>query len=794
MKNKLTTFILTVCLVFSIVQIGAVSADDNLTVTSPNGCISISIETKDGKINYSVKYNSISIIESSNIGITFSSVDFSEGVKYVSSYKNTVDETYSMLTGKASVYTNKANETVMTFEKDGHLLDLYVRAYDDGIAFRYGFNENGQALSENTTFRLPQNCTVNAMEYEMCYENFYNRHNLYELNGVYGMPMTVKVADNTYALITEAELNGNYAGSVLNADGSNVLKLGYEPKQSEPVEISAPFLSPWRTVIIGDLNTIVSTEMPENLCAPSKLEDTSWIKPGVSSWTWFNGDPTNDPEVYKQYIDLSGDMGWQYVLLDEGWQPLEYDEYGRKTYSGIMDWTEEVIEYGKQRGIGIIVWSTSWDLDTEQKRERLKEWANMGIKGIKVDFFNSETQQTLKLMDSITQESAELKLLVNFHGCVKPTGERRTWPNLITREAVYGNEHFLSGENWGPTAEHNCTLPFTRNAVGPMDFTPELTNHNDKNYFTDGQKCALPIVFESGIQCLSDKPQIYENSAARELFKSIPAVWDETKLLSGDIGESAAVMRRFGDTYYVGSICNNQYVVDINLDFLKSGKYWFEMYTDGSNDTDIAVYNGVVTNRDTITIPQLTHGGGAVKFTPIKENTKLFSDIDGHWCEKNILSLAEKNKLNKYFYGEFGVDEYITRAEFVMLLTDALDIGCMQGSPRFYDSIRHIAKNYIYTATEKGIINGTSEETFLSESNITREDAATIIGRYENLKGGINSGFSDSNEISQYAKEYVAQCVAMGVITGYEDNSFKPKNNITKAEAAAMLFRCQNLK
>ena len=118
----------------------------------------------------------------------------------------------------------------------------------------------------------------------------------------------------------------------------------------------------------------------------------------------------------------------------------------------------------------------------------------------------------------------------------------------------------------------------------------------------------------------------------------------------------------------------------------------------------------------------------------------------------------------------------------------------MQGSPRFYDSIRHIAKNYIYTATEKGIINGTSEETFLSESNITREDAATIIGRYENLKGGINSGFSDSNEISQYAKEYVAQCVAMGVITGYEDNSFKPKNNITKAEAAAMLFRCQNLK
>ena len=129
----------------------------------------------------------------------------------------------------------------------------------------------------------------------------------------------------------------------------------------------------------------------------------------------------------------------------------------------------------------------------------------------------------------------------------------------------------------------------------------------------------MPIVFESGIQCLSDKPQIYENSAARELFKSIPAVWDETKLLSGDIGESAAVMRRFGDTYYVGSICNNQYVVDINLDFLKSGKYWFEMYTDGSNDTDIAVYNGVVTNRDTITIPQLTHGGGAVKFTPIKE-------------------------------------------------------------------------------------------------------------------------------------------------------------------------------
>ena len=164
-----------------------------------------------------------------------------------------------------------------------------------------------------------------------------------------------------------------------------------------------------------------------------------------------------------------------------------------------------MLDYASSKGIGVFVWAPYWDLDTPEKRERLAEWADMGIKGVKIDFFNSETQETLALCDEITEEAARLRLMVNLHGCNKPSGERRTYPNLITREGVYGTEHFLSGAGWGPTAEHNCILPFTRNAVGPMDYTPAISDYNE-SHFTDAHKAALAVIFESGVQCFSDKP------------------------------------------------------------------------------------------------------------------------------------------------------------------------------------------------------------------------------------------------------------------------------------------------
>ena len=206
----------------------------------------------------------------------------------------------------------------------------------------------------------------------------------------------------------------------------------------------------------------------------------------------------------------------------------------------------------------------------------------MGIKGVKIDFFNSETQETLALCDEITEEAARLRLMVNLHGCNKPSGERRTYPNLITREGVYGTEHFLSGAGWGPTAEHNCILPFTRNAVGPMDYTPAISDYNE-SHFTDAHKAALAVIFESGVQCFSDKPERYRQSPLYDFLKGFPAAWDETRLLSGDAGKSIVMMRRNEDEYYIGSICTAARNEAIRLDFLGTGEYMAVIYTVGED-------------------------------------------------------------------------------------------------------------------------------------------------------------------------------------------------------------------
>lgn len=752
------------------------------TVSSPDGGLSVSVSADDEGVRAEIEKDGC--VVGARLGISFSDADFTYGAQIGGErYDTEIRESYEVASGKAAVYVNEANEMRLKITSNGSEMDLYVRAYNDGAAFRYGCNKDTYALGESTAFYARADADVWAIDYEKSYEGFYNKHKLSELDGVYGMPMTLRLGENTYAMIFEADLNGSYAGSVLRAE-NGILRIEYEPKQTEPVEMKG--VSPWRAVVMGDLNDIVCTQLPENLSAPSEISDADWVRPGVTSWTWFNGDPTGDPEVYKRYIDLSAEMGWQYVLLDEGWQPAA-DGGGRKSYSGTEAWVSEVISYAESKGIGVFVWAASWDLDTPEKRARMREWTDMGIRGIKVDFFESETQNTLRLMDDITKEAAELKLMVNYHGCNKPTGERRTWQNIISKEAVYGFEHFLSGEGWGATAEHNCTLPFTRNAVGAMDYTPAISDYYEKSYFTNAHKAALPVVFESGLQCFSDKPAVYENSVLTDYLRGFPAAWDETRLLLGDIGESAAIMRRKGEMYYVGAICNTKRTEDIELDFLGEGAYLMRLYTDGENG-GIEAFEEIVKNGCVITVPQAEHGGAAMSLAPIGEEAPL-TDIDGHWCAENVRSLAADGKLNGYFAYKFKPDEKITRGEFVTLLDGAQNIEAPASASAFEDGNDSRAKNYIAAAVKRGIINGISENEFAPDAYITREQAAVIIGRLMGLSGGINLDFDDGAEISDYAKMYVSVCAERGIVNGYEDGSFRPKNNVTRAEAVAIMDR-----
>lgn len=756
------------------------------SVSSPDGSVTASVDIKDGRLCYSVRQNGESVISDSHIGIDFEGSSFTNGVSVVSRRDASIDEVYSMPSGKAEQYINRANEMVLSVTNGEDELELYVRAYDDGAAYRYGYGADTRAVKETADIAFSSaSLAAYCAPYEKCYESLYTASELGRLNGNYSMPLTVQTSDDTYAMLFEADLNGSYCGSMITASGTNTLSLTWDEKQNEPVNISAPFLSPWRAVAVGSLDDIVQTQLAENLCPPSEISDDSWIRPGIADWTWFNGDPTNDPAVYKEYIDFAAEMDWQYILLDEGWQPLKSNIDGRKSYEGLSDWTQEVLDYASSKGIGVFVWAPYWDLDTPEKRERLAEWADMGIKGVKIDFFNSETQETLALCDEITEEAARLRLMVNLHGCNKPSGERRTYPNLITREGVYGTEHFLSGAGWGPTAEHNCILPFTRNAVGPMDYTPAISDYNE-SHFTDAHKAALAVIFESGVQCFSDKPERYRQSPLYDFLKGFPAAWDETRLLSGDAGKSIVMMRRNEDEYYIGSICTAARNEDIRLDFLGTGEYMAEIYTDGEDG--IAKKCAIVKNGDIINIKQNENGGAAVRIYPVSESME-FRDIDAHWARNTIVSLAQNNQLDIYFCRYFRPDAKITRAEFVMMLCSAA--GIEQGSriTPFSDCAGCYEAGYINAAVSRGIINGISESEFAPDMPVTREQAAVIIGRYLGLSGSAAADFTDEADISGYARDYVGMCAQRGVINGYEDGSFRPRSSITRAESAALMSR-----
>lgn len=600
--KKLVGFIASAMVIAAGISVSA--AYEEVTLSSPDGGLTARIAADGNGIRYNMSLDGQEIIADSAMGLEGEGIE--NGI-YVEDVRiSAVDEEYPMISGKASVYRNHYNGAEIQLSGN---TTIFARCYDDGFAFSYMTDRDTKVIDEKTTFCVPDDCAAYSAEYERCYESRYTKGTLNGMNGLYGTPLLMEYG-GTYMMIGEADLTSAYCGSAIRADGTNTLYLDFEPKQTDPVYLAAYTRTPWRVIAAGSAAQIADTQIFENLCPPCRITDTSWIKPGVSSWTWFNGDPTNDPAVYKSYVDFAVEMGWEYILLDEGWQPLVSNDGGRKSYGGVYYWARDVIDYAASRGIGVFVWSTYWDLDMPDKRERLREWAQMGIKGVKIDFFDSETQGMMTLYDVLAKECADLKLMVNFHGCNKPTGLRRTYPNLITCEAVHGTEHFLSGDGYGATAEHNTILPFTRNAAGPMDYTPAITDYCDKHYFTDAHKAALAVVFESGVQTFSDKPMNYRNSVYYDFFRNIPEAWEETVTLDAKPGEYVVTMRRKGDTYYVGSICNSQRSARIDMSFLKEGLYLCEIFSDEGNSI-CAVRRG-----DTITIPQELHGGAALRIKP----------------------------------------------------------------------------------------------------------------------------------------------------------------------------------
>ena len=474
----------------------------------------------------------------------------------------TVEERYTMLSGKRRECTYKYRAMSC---RDAQGKNLLVRVSNDGVAFRF----NG--ADEHVSFVIPDGTRRWLQRQKTDYEGFYPESSQ-AADGKYSYPALVEYADGMFGLITESGINHGNSCSYLTCSGD-----GYTVTYTDNDETD---VHAWRILMLGSLADIVESTLVTDVASGGTLTDKSWIKPGVSSWIyWAYNHSSKDFQKVKEYIDLAHDMGWPYTLID--W---EWDEMAN---GGAI---EDAMAYARERGVKVNLWynsGTSWigpgapgpqdRLRTREAREReMTRLEQMGATGIKVDFFLPDGHEMVDYYLDILEDAARHHLLVDFHGCTIPRGWSRTWPNLMSMEAVYGAEWYNNNRRMtNAAAAHNATLPFTRNVIGPMDYTPcTFTDSQNPHITTDCHELALPILFESGLQHMADRPEAYLNlpEQVRSLLSGLPSAWDDTRLLAGYPGKSAVIARRSGDTWYIAGINGTEGEIILEPDFSRIGQ------------------------------------------------------------------------------------------------------------------------------------------------------------------------------------------------------------------------------
>ena len=458
--------------------------------------------------------------------------------------RETIEERYSMLSGKRKncSYIYRA---MSCSESSGR--SLLVRVSNDGVAFRFYTGD------ENVSYVIPDGTKRWLQRQKTDYEGFYQESTL-ATRGKYNYPALIEYDGGVFGLITESGINHGNSCSYLTCNGDNYTVTYTDTDNG--------ITHPWRIIMIGNEADIVESTLVTDVAEGCRIQDTSWIKPGVSSWIyWAYNHSSKDFQKVKEYIDLAHDMGWPYTLID--W---EWDEMAN---GGNI---EDAMAYAREKGVNVNLWynsGTSWigpgapgpqdRLRTREAREKeMSRLEQMGATGIKVDFFLPDGNEMVDYYLDILEDAARHHLLVDFHGCTIPRGWSRTWPNLMSMESVYGAEWYNNNRRMTNAAPaHNAILPFTRNVIGPMDYTPcTFTDSQNPHITTDCHELALPILFESGLQHMADRPEAYLSlpDEVRNLLSGLPSAWDDTRLLIGYPGKAVVIARRSGDTWYIAGI------------------------------------------------------------------------------------------------------------------------------------------------------------------------------------------------------------------------------------------------
>ena len=571
---------------------------------SPNG--KISMET-DG-LDACIMYEGTKVLDISDLGMTTTATGKGLTFKGIKANGKIVEE-YEMIGGKKLLCSNEANEYVLNYkDSEGKPFKAVFRLYNDGVAFRYELTglKGETVVDETTTYNIPEGTNRWIQRWTEAYEDFFPLATTGKgrRSQQWGYPALIEPSEGVFALISEAGVERNQSASSLRND-EDLAKYKVCPAENKCV-LDGDWVTPWRVIIIGGLGDVVESTLITDVSAPSRIEDTSWIEPGVVSWIyWAYNHGSKDYKIVKEYIDMAETLDLPYVLIDAEWDEMAN---GGKI--------EDAIAYAKAKGVKPLLWynsSTAWingaggpqfRLNKPEDREKEFAWLeSQGVAGVKVDFFKGDLQETMEYCIDILESAAKHKLMVNFHGATIPRGWQRTYPNLVSIEAVYGAEWYnnlpiLTNR----AASHNATIPFTRNVVGPMDYTPcTFSDSQHPHITTHAHELALTVLYESTLVHLADKPQSYlaQPEAVQDFFTNLPTVWDETRYISGYPGESAVLARRSGDAWYIAGINGKDTAQSLTADLkgiIESGKTVTRFLDTGDKDQPWDIVTGESSN------------------------------------------------------------------------------------------------------------------------------------------------------------------------------------------------------
>ena len=630
-------------------------AQKSYKLASPNGEIKVSVSVAD-KIYYDIAYGQETLLENGTMQLQVGNQWLGQHPKVSKASIQSVDENIRpVIPFKFSNIRNHYNQLLLKFNGN---YSVEFRAFDDGVAYRFITSKKGEmeVMDELLQVNFPADYQMHLQRsgnFGTNYEMFYEHPTYSEWKGKEGvtvLPILIEAKNNYKILISESAVT-DYPHMFLKPTDKGIAStfpkcptefsisgdrsLKFDKVADYIAKTSGKRELPWRYfVITKEDGQLIENTMTARLAEPNQIEDTSWIKPGLTTWEWWNGATPYGTDVdfvsgcntatYKYYIDFAAKNGVQYILLDEGWAETVFDPFIPNKDLDL----QELIRYGKEKNVGIILWLT-W-LCVENHFDVFAKYAEWGVEGIKIDFMDRSDQWMVDYYERVAAEAAKHHLFVDFHGSFKPAGLEYKYPNVLSYEGVRGAE-----QHGGCTPDNSVFYPFMRNAVGPMDYTPGIIlsyqpefylskQYNGGGIGTRAYQMALFVLFETGLQMLCDNPTLYYREAdCTQFMAGVPIPTDETISLAAKVGEYAIVAKRKGDKWYIGGMTNNkekERVFELPLDFLPEGSTWkMVSYEDGVNAYKQAMHyvkrEQQVKKGQTIQVKMARNGGFAAVLT-----------------------------------------------------------------------------------------------------------------------------------------------------------------------------------